>query len=72
MRIVRQSKMTLSGVGDGQLTLEYDNVGEPFREGVLISIEDASQTQGDRVGVLLAADEVAALREALGEFLGLQ
>ncbi len=66
MKLVRRDRVTLSSLsGESKLTVEYDNLGEPFREGVLLTIDDES----NYVGVLLDRDDVIRLRDALSNLL---
>jgi len=65
MRISRKTRLELTGIDGGRLAVEYDNIGEPFREGVLLSFEDDSVPTGNWVGVLLDVEDAVKLRDAL-------
>jgi len=51
------------------VTIQYDNRGEPFREGVGITFE-SEHSKEPAVWVLLDVREVVLLRDKLNEFLG--
>lgn len=66
----RTKLLTLTGVDDGWgapvMHVSFDTLGEPFREVVMIDVND----QIDCTRIRLQVDEVKQLRDKLNEFLG--
>lgn len=63
MRIDRTtSKLELSGEGEERLVVQYDNRGEPYREGIQIAL---TQGYSREVGVFLENREAVQLRDLL-------
>lgn len=72
-RIVRRTRTELCGISGGKLTVEYDNVGEPYREGILVSLissDDPATYAENCVGVLLDHQDACYLRDMLNQFIG--
>jgi hypothetical protein len=65
MRIIKAKRTEMAGIDGSSLSVEYDNMGEPFREGVRLAICDGSRT----VSALLEADDVRELISALSPFV---
>jgi len=62
MRISRPKRIRLDGVdANTSLTIEYDNRGEPYREGLSFEIED----NGEWVRVMLERYELGKLKAAI-------
>lgn len=64
MRVIRAKKKQIQGIDGSSMSVEYDNMGEPYREGVRIAIESDERS----VSVLLDADDVRGLVAALDPF----
>lgn len=69
MRVRRDVKPLSIAEDSSRVRVTYANRGEPFRDGVALSFEDADR-EGCYIAVLLDAREVKALRNKLSEFLG--
>ena len=68
MRFIRISETVATGEHGDVLRVQYDNRGEPYREGCQIQILSGD----DRIGthIFLEDDEVRRLRDALSKMLG--
>ena len=64
--------LVLKGEDGCQLSVGYDNRGEPFREGVRLAVEILIDNEyaETRMQVMLEVDEVRQLRDKLSEYLG--
>lgn len=58
-----------AGIDGGQLRIERDTLGEPFREGVRIDVEDAG---GAFVTVMLDAAGAKKVAQVIADHLGMQ
>jgi hypothetical protein len=65
MRIVRAKTKRIDGLDGSSLIVEYDNMGEPYREGVRIGIEH----DGKAISALLDAKDARGLVTAIDPFL---
>ena len=65
MRIVRAKTKRIDGLDGSSLIVEYDNMGEPYREGVRIGIEH----DGNAISALLDAKDARGLVTAIDPFL---
>jgi len=70
VRVARKTRVELCGIDGGRLAVEYDNLGEPFREGVLLSFEDDSVQTGNWIGVMLDPEDAVKLRDAINGLIG--
>lgn len=59
-------RLEIDGQGGGSVKLFYDNIGEPYREGVAFDV----QSEDDWVRVLMDVNDVRKMRNKLNEFLG--
>lgn len=64
VRVIRAKTKRIAGIDGSSLSVEYDNMGEPYREGVRIGIEH----DGITVSALLDAKDVISLVSALAPF----
>lgn len=68
-RIQRVSQLVLHTEDEhgGSVTVEYDNMGEPYREGITITLRSLYGT--DWLRAFLETHEVIKLRDKLNELL---
>lgn len=64
MRVIKAKTKRIGGIDGSLLCIEYDNMGEPYREGVRIGIEHDGRT----VSALLDVQDVCGLVTALDPF----
>lgn len=64
MRIIRAKTKQIDGLDGSKLIVEYDNMGEPYREGVRIGIEH----DGKSISALLDAKDARSLVTAIDPF----
>ena len=64
VRVIRAKTKRIDGLDGSLLCVEYDNIGEPYREGVRIGIEHDGRT----VSALLDVKDVRDLVNALDPF----
>lgn len=69
MKVVRVARRFLSGFDGSELAVEYDNLGEPYREGIRISLA-AADPRDDGRSALLSGRDALELRKHLDAFLG--
>lgn len=69
MRINREAKpLVMSGIDDGsEMTVRYNNYGDPFREGVKIELKGEFMKYS--ISATLDVHDVEILRDKLTEFL---
>jgi hypothetical protein len=65
MRIVRAKTKRIDGLDGSSLIVEYDNMGEPYREGVRIGLEH----DGRAISALLDAKDAHGLVTAIEPFI---
>jgi hypothetical protein len=65
MRIVRAKTKRIDGLDGSSLIVEYDNMGEPYREGVRIGLEH----EGRAISALLDAKDARGLVTAIDPFI---
>jgi hypothetical protein len=66
MRIQRVKKLTISDKfgSNSRLCVYYDNMGEPFREGLRIELEELEDS-GVSVGAVLSREDLEQLRDTI-------
>ena len=64
MRIIKAKTKRIDGLDGSKLIVEYDNMGEPYREGVRIGIEH----DGEAISALLDAKDAFSLVRAIDPF----
>jgi hypothetical protein len=68
MKVIRSVKKVISGIDGSELVIEYDNLGEPYREGVRLTIS-SDRMQTDTLSVLLDVRDVEVAIAVLQSFL---
>lgn len=70
MKRVNIGSITMRGIDGSKLRVEYDNMGEPFREGIRLTIEH--ECDDACCSVLLSEEDAATLQDILGALLSRQ
>lgn len=66
MRRIHQQELVMQGLKENtSLTVAYDNMGEPFREGIVLRFED----EDEHIRVLLDESDAHKLRDLLNQLL---
>lgn len=66
MKRLHQQELVMQGLKEStSLTVAYDNMGEPFREGIMLRFED----EDEHIRVLLDEADARKLRDLLNQLL---
>lgn len=68
MRQIYESSAVIVGIDCSRLEITYDNMGEPYREGIRLSIHTEESAS---VSVLLYENDVELLQQALHRIMEL-
>lgn len=71
MKILKGERLTFTGKGlfdqTAEFEIAYDNMGEPFREGATVRVQDGDKS----INVFLEGHELVKLWACLGTMLGM-